>query len=180
MERDVNAVLRTARSMLFVCLGNTCRSPAAEGFARYHARALFDQATFQGLRIESAGLSACFHGAQPESIRFVKEASGEDISNHRTRTISREDVESFDIIITMEVYMNERLFARFPGVEGLRNKLFTLREACMHGTRGGSLDIEDPYMQDDRTYQAIIDEIHACTRVLIEAWLAASTRGKDR
>jgi protein-tyrosine-phosphatase len=165
--------LKNVKSMLFVCLGNTCRSPAAEGLARKFARDAFPPALFERLRIESAGLNHAFTGAQPQSIRFVKQLAGEDISGHRSRTITASMAKEFDLIVVMETYMRDSIASHFPDIPAIRSKVFTLKELCADELHPSSLDIEDPYMMPDAFYLEIITEIRDFARCLVSRWTAA-------
>jgi len=92
-------------NILFVCTGNTCRSPLAEGFCRkYIAEKLdcpLDETTKKGYKIISAGVMA-FPGmsASSESIDICRE-NGVDISGHRSRLLNAEDLEASDCIFVM-------------------------------------------------------------------------------
>jgi protein-tyrosine-phosphatase len=168
--------LNGVQSMLFVCLGNTCRSPAAEGLARKFARDAFPPDAFKRLRIESAGLNHAFTGAQPQSIRFVKQLSGEDISSHKSRTITESMAEQFDLIVVMETYMRDLIASQFPGISTLKAKMFTLKELCADELHPQSPDVEDPYMMPDAFYLENITEIRDFTRCLVSRWAAARKR----
>ncbi len=84
-----------SKMILFVCTGNTCRSPMAEGFAR----AEWEQLGLD-IKAESAGLSADEGGANPKSVAAMAEYSI-DISAHRARQLTAELAERADIIYTM-------------------------------------------------------------------------------
>jgi len=165
--------LKGIKSMLFVCLGNTCRSPAAEGLARKFARDMFPPEAFKELRIESAGMNRAFKGAQPQSVKFVKQLGGEDISGHVSRTVTAALAGQFDLIVVMETYMRDFLASQFPEIPAIRSKTFTLKELCTDELHPSSLDIEDPYMMPDPHYLAIITEIRDFTRCLVSRWVAA-------
>ncbi len=167
MVDPIGSILSRARSALVMCLGNTCRSPAAEGFLRKFTRQL-------GVRIESAGLNSYFTRAQPQSIKFVQELEGVDISSHEARRVTRQMVEAFDLIIVMERYMKDTLLEEFPILASLPGKVFTLKELCTGPEASGDVDIEDPYMHPDSMYREIIAEIRDCTRQFAGRWVAAA------
>jgi protein-tyrosine phosphatase len=86
--------------VLFVCLGNICRSPLAQGVFEEVLRR-------EGLEgevlVDSAGTGAYFPGAPPdERAQQSAKARGIDISAQRARRISREDCETFDYVLTMD------------------------------------------------------------------------------
>lgn len=89
------------QSVLFVCMGNICRSPTAEGVLR----ALHSQIVpALKLRIDSAGTHAYYHlGEQPDrrSQRAAQER-GYDISQHRARMVTPDDFSEFDYVLAMD------------------------------------------------------------------------------
>jgi len=85
-------------SIIFICLGNICRSSLAEGIAKVRARELN-----LDISIESAGLSKYHNGEAPcEVSREIAEKNGIDISNQISKHITRFDLNSFDLIIAMD------------------------------------------------------------------------------
>lgn len=85
-------------TILFVCLGNICRSPMAEGAFR-------DQARRAGLAVHSnsAGTGNWHRGAPPDArAQAVAVMNGVDISDLRARQVTREDFERFDNIVAMD------------------------------------------------------------------------------
>ena len=136
-------------SVIFVCLGNICRSPLAEGIARR----LADERGVQ-LRIDSAGTGEWHVGEPPceHSVRVAR-AHGIDISGLRARRVTRQDLERFDLVIALDAknYNDlkrmgattlEKLGAYghggedvpdpyfFPGYEGFE-KVFAMVESCV-------------------------------------------------
>jgi len=86
------------KSLLFVCLGNICRSSLAEGVAKKRVKELG-----LALKVESAGLSH-FHNGEapcPLSIALAKK-HGIDISHQRSQHVSEFDLERFDLIIALD------------------------------------------------------------------------------
>jgi len=101
------------RSILFVCLGNICRSPLAEGIAKKISKNLG-----LDLKIDSAGTSNWHEGEPPceQSIKIAKE-NGVDISKQRSRPVCSEDKE-FDLIIALDAQNKEDL--KSMGFENVR------------------------------------------------------------
>jgi len=86
------------QSVLFVCLGNICRSPLAEGAALHYAQEI----GWQG-HIDSAG-TAAWHIGNPPDRRSIATAAarGIDISRQRARQVTKEDFVKFDLICAMD------------------------------------------------------------------------------
>lgn len=137
------------QSILFVCLGNICRSPLAEGIAKQVANA-------KGLDIEidSCGTGDWHVGEPPcdDSIRVANE-HGLDISQQRARQITLDDLKRFELIIVLDENNRRDLLAMgaqnvhklgvyghnnndvpdpyfFPGYEGF-DKVYTMIEGCV-------------------------------------------------
>lgn len=161
--------LKNVKNVLVMCLGNTCRSPAAEGFIRRLAKERLPAAMRENIDVWSAGLNSYFRTAQPSSVKFVLELAGEDISGHAAHEVSEEDVRRADVVIVMERYMKDRLLSRFSRVPELASKIITLKEGA--GFESG--DIEDPYMEGDIVYKAIISEILDDCTAFVENWVKA-------
>ncbi len=99
------------RSMLFVCLGNICRSPFAEHLA--HKRLVAAGAA--ALRCASAGISARQSGEVPAHGRDVAAQDyGIQLGAHRPQILSRELVDAFDLIVVMEAAQLDLLRATYP------------------------------------------------------------------
>ena len=87
----------TTYNILFVCTGNTCRSPLAEVIARYS----LEQRGWSHVRVDSAGTSAVWGAPASEGSRGAAAAIGLDLSGHRSQPLTRELVEGADIILAM-------------------------------------------------------------------------------
>lgn len=92
------------RSLLFVCYGNTCRSPMAEGLAK--------KIWGSRKRIESAGIYPAFEGAAGPAVQVMRELYSVDISSHVPRHIDDASPELFDRIIVLDAAVHEFLKKR--------------------------------------------------------------------
>jgi protein-tyrosine phosphatase len=102
-------------SVLFVCLGNICRSPMAEGIFRLRLEQAGLGARFE---LDSAGTGAWHVGQPPDRRAQVAAASlGADLSALRARQFQRADLERFDLVLVMD-HDNLRALHRHPGAEG--------------------------------------------------------------
>ena len=103
-------------SILFVCLGNICRSPLAEGVFADAARAAGRETAF---RLDSAGTGA-WHAGSPPDPRSIEIAArnGIDISGQRARKVSPGDFRRFDLILGMDSSNVAQLHEVAPGARG--------------------------------------------------------------
>ena len=87
------------KSIIFVCLGNICRSPIADGCAKKYV-----QENALEIEIDSAGTGNWHVGEAPcaNSIKVAQD-NGVDISTMRARQVSKSDLEKFDLIATIEI-----------------------------------------------------------------------------
>ena len=143
-------------NILFVCTGNTCRSPMAEGLFKY----MLKKDNIADINVSSAGISV-FPGehANEKAIKALKE-KGIDITGHRARQLS-DEITKADIILTMTSSHKAVIEDYF--ISNLENppKIFTLKEFAskVSGEKLLSKDIDDPYGRDYNFYKKSRDEI---------------------
>jgi protein arginine phosphatase len=122
--------------ILFVCTGNTCRSPFAEAVARREGR----------VDAESAGLSALADDRPPEDAIVVARELGYDLSSHRARPLTEEMLERADVIVGMTA-------AHVASVGGGARLL-------------GEADLDDPIGRGRETYRRVYAQIETDVREL--------------
>ena len=132
--------MRSAR-VLFVCTGNICRSPTAEGVLRHKAAAAGLAEAFE---IESAGL-ARYHIGDPPDARAQRQAAtrGYDLSDQRARSVVRDDFERFDLLLGMDRSHVRDLGRLAPPERAERVRLFLDFTPGLEGR-----DVPDPYYGD--------------------------------
>ncbi len=139
-------------SVLFVCLGNICRSPTSEGvFRQIAAQELNDIDVY----IDSAG-TANYHLGYGPDRRAIKAAKkrGIDISKLRARRVSREDYDVFDYIIAMDRQNLSDLLYWAPPNYGGQIGLF-----MDYATRFPESEVPDPYYIGGRAFDRVLDMI---------------------
>lgn len=150
-------------AVLFVCTGNICRSPSAEGVFRAMA-----QAKGLDIRLDSAGTHAYHVGEAPDPrSRAAAKLRGYDISQQRARQITNHDFDDFDYILVMDSGHYATMLAHMP--EGARAKLqymmayATCGDTQHHHTNplksSAHLDVPDPYYGNAQSFEYVLDII---------------------
>jgi protein-tyrosine phosphatase len=136
--------------VLFVCLGNICRSPTAEAVLRHLAAA---EAPDLQLLIDSAG-TGNYHVGQPPDRRAVTAARrrGIDLSDLRARQLVREDFERFDLLLGMDRQNLADMHALALPAQRRKAQLFL--EAAGHTPE---LEIPDPYEGGPEDFELVLD-----------------------
>lgn len=148
--------------ILFVCLGNICRSPTAEGvFRAIAAQRLPDLE----LIIDSAG-TAGYHAGEPPDRRTRETAArrGYDISHLRARVVEPVDFEHFDLILAMDRQNLRTLERRVPVHARQRIRLF-----LDYSPEAGVAEVPDPYYGGPNGFEDVLDLIEAASRGLCNA-----------
>ena len=138
--------------LLFVCTGNTCRSPMAEAIARRE----IDDRGWRHVEVASAGVSA-YPGspASQEAVEVARER-GLDLANHRSRPLSAEEVEAADVILVMAPHHLDAV-RRLGGEE--KGALLTLFAAGEEGDGAEGRGVPDPIGGTREEYAATFRRI---------------------
>ncbi len=139
--------------VLFVCLGNICRSPAAEGVFRQFLR---QEGLHERIDVDSAGTGA-WHIGQPPDARAIAAAAarGFDLSRLRARQITSRDFTTFDHILAMDRQNLQDLHHMRPPQGSARVALFLDGHPDLAG------DVPDPYFGDETGFDLMLDLIEA-------------------
>ena len=136
--------------ILFVCMGNICRSPTAEGVFR---RLVAERAPGVEIEIDSAGTHD-YHVGDPPDPRSIAAAArrGVDLRQLRARSVRDEDFERFDLIIAMDRLNRETLLDRSPVPFRERIRLF------MEFAGDSEVeDVPDPYYGGAPGFERVLD-----------------------
>ncbi|HEY2808377.1 MAG TPA: low molecular weight protein-tyrosine-phosphatase [Steroidobacteraceae bacterium] len=154
--------------ILFVCLGNICRSPTAEGVTRKLAA---QEAPELPLELDSAGTAAYHAGSAPDARTVAAAARrGYALAGLRARVITAEDFSAFDLILAMDNDNLAVLRKRAPVATQTRLKLF-LEFAPEQGRR----EVPDPYYGGPNGFEDVLDLTEAAARGLL-AYLRRGAR----
>ena len=148
--------------ILFVCLGNICRSPAAEAMFQM----LVDR---EGLNdtivVDSAGTYGG-HAGERSDIRMRRAAAARGIEmTHRARQVKEADFENFDRIIAMDDNNYEALFRLAPDRDA-QNKIFRFREYLRRHSDWSH--IPDPYYEGHEGFELVLDLLEDGCATLLE------------
>jgi len=156
--------------ILFVCMGNICRSPSAEAVLRELAQREFPQLR---LAIDSAGTHG-YHIGEPPDPRSIAagRARGYDLAPLRARQVAREDFMRFDWLLAMDEANLARLQHMAPSGSINRARLFL--EFAGESLRA---DVPDPYYGGAEGFELVLDLLESASRRLLHR-LAASAKSE--
>lgn len=155
--------------VLFVCLGNICRSPSAEGVFR---QVLASEAPDLVVEIDSAG-TADYHVGSPPDHRSIAAAKrrGIDLSTLRARMVASEDFAYYDLILAMDRANLAELRSRAPAAhhERIRLMMEFAPQAVSH-------DVPDPYYGGPQGFEEVLDLLQEAASGLVKELRARQQR----
>lgn len=148
--------------VLFVCLGNICRSPLAEGLFRHLVEA---EGLAEHFEIDSAGTGAWHVGERPDA-RMCRTASrrGLDITGQRARRIRPEDLHRFDHVLVMDRHNRADVLA-LASDPSLAARVRLFRE---FDPEPGDLQVPDPYTGGREGFEHVYEIAERTSRALLE------------
>ncbi len=149
--------------LLFVCLGNICRSPTAEGAMR---SLLISEGLAEAVEIDSAGTGDWHVGHAPDHRSAgVAAARGIELSG-QARQVAPADFESYDLILAMDRNNYADLLALAP--DEARDRIRLLREYDPDAVAAGELEVPDPYYGGPDGFEDVLDLVTRACEGLIE------------
>lgn len=160
MAKKEPVSLAMTTRVLFVCMGNVCRSPMAEGVFRHLIRqAGLDEV----VKVDSAGTHAFHAGEEPDKrARATAVKRGYDLGEKRARRVDDRDFEDFDLILAMD-WDNLSLLQQMAPKKAHHKLQLLMRFASEHE----SATIPDPYYGNQQGFEQTMDFIEdACSGLL--------------
>ena len=152
----------TKTRILFVCLGNICRSPLAEALFNHQIKARDLELDFEA---DSCG-TADYHVGMPPDPRTIRNAyKNKVIINHLGRQFHRDDFEKFDLILPMDASNRSHLLRMLQS--GLYSHKIKLMRSFDSIDKGA--DVPDPYHGDENDFQEVFDILNRSVAGLIQA-----------
>ena len=147
-------------SVLFVCMGNICRSPTAHGVFRQN---VINHGLANRVRVDSAGTHNYHPGSPPDKRARVHAAKrGYDLSNLRARRIQDADFEDYDLILVMDWDNLSNIQDECPTEH--QHKVRRLTEFCL---KHEAQVVPDPYYGGNNDFETVLDLVEdACEGLL--------------
>jgi protein-tyrosine phosphatase len=147
--------------LCFVCLGNICRSPTAEGIMQHLVNERSLEAYFE---IDSAGTSA-YHAGESANVHSQNIANRRGIQLHsKSRQLEIPDLDYFDLILAMDL-TNEANICHLAGNNTYQQKIKLLRE---YDPVSGGKEVPDPYEGGLKGFENVFDIIRRCCKNLLD------------
>jgi protein-tyrosine phosphatase len=145
--------------VLFVCLGNICRSPTAEGVLRHKLR---EAGLAEQIEVASAGTGDWHVGKAPDKrSQAAAKLRGYDLSAQRAQQVTRADFAAYDLILAMDNSNLRHLKALQPATGKAELDLFLRRYQS-------ELDeVPDPYYDGDQGFEQVLDLIERASDLLV-------------
>ncbi|MBY9018899.1 MAG: hypothetical protein KGD66_08715 [Candidatus Lokiarchaeota archaeon] len=144
--------MQTINNVLWVCFGNTSRSPLAHGLSYWLQNSQYKE-ELKDINFDSAGFINFFKTAQPETIAYLK-TKNIDFSDFHGKIMDDKLLDEQDLILVMENYHLKRLRRKFKHVKDIDKKSFLLLEFA---GESGELDIPDPVNFGPEVYKRTIE-----------------------
>ena len=147
--------------VLFVCMGNICRSPTAEGVFRHYVS---QRGLQEHIHIDSAGTHSYHIGCEPDHrTQAAAKSRGFDLSSLRARKVSTGDFEEFDYILVMDRTNYDDVCSKSPPHYRQKIRLFL---SYAEGIR--EEEVPDPYYGGNKGFEYVLDLVENAARGLLD------------
>ncbi len=152
------------KHILFVCLGNICRSPAAEGVMNH---LLARKGLSKKYRVDSAGTAGWHVGELPDGrMRHAAGKRGYELTSRGRQFDPRRDFEKFDVIVAMDDENLREIRAKDPE-NRYGHKIFKMTDFCR---KHQEMEVPDPYYGGQKGFEKVLDILEDACEGLLE-WL---------
>lgn len=156
--------LTKIHNVLFLCSGNTCRSPFAEYLAKWLKRTKYKD-ELKGIQFDSAGLYHYYEEPQEGTLKYLN-SKGINISDFKAKDVDDVLIENQDLILGFERKWHiNKLKRKFKHIANLNNKVFLLMEFAGETE---NLEIKDPFYLDEIEYNKVLQRIEEGVIKVIE------------
>lgn len=160
-------------SVLFVCLGNICRSPTAAGVLR---QVLSEEAPHLDVQVDSAGTSDYHVGSPPDSRAMrAAHSRGIDLSASRARQVTAQDFQRFELILAMDRANLRELLVMRPAASTAEVRLF-----LEYAGQAEDLEVPDPYFGGPEGFERVLDLSLRASRGLVGQLVCRSEPPRGR
>ena len=143
------------KNILYICSGNTCRSPFAEYFSKWLQKAKFVN-EINELNFDSAGIYHYYEQPQEGTLKYLK-AKGIGMDDFQAKEADEDLLNKQDLILAFEEkYHIRKLKRKFKNVKDLDDKMFLLLKFAGETE---NLEIEDPFYLEENEYNEILKRI---------------------
>jgi protein-tyrosine phosphatase len=150
--------------LLFVCMGNICRSPTAEGVMRHVLR---EAGLEDRVQVDSVGTGGWHVGEAPDRRSTAAAAARGITLTGAARQISARDFDDFDLLLCADRSNQRDVLAIAPDAEA-RDKVRLLREFDPAAVEHGELDVPDPYYGGASGFEDVLDLVESACAGLLE------------
>jgi protein-tyrosine phosphatase len=152
------------KNVLFMCFGNTARSPAAEKLAQHIKEKKYPE-KLKDVEFESAGFFSVFKTPRPGTISYIKEKTGRDMDSFQGKKVDEKLLEQADLILVMQNRHLKRLRRKYAQIPEIEKKSFIIKE-FIGDTK--EIDIPDPVDLTDDQYREIMEEVHRAVKLSLQ------------
>ena len=151
--------------VVFVCTGNTCRSPIAEVVLR---RALEREGLADVVSVASAGTDGWQTGsAADDPAVAVLARHGYDACSHRARSLDRSSIRRTDLVVALDS-SHEEVLRRWAGEDDRPERIRLLRSFDPAAVAKGKLDVKDPYYGGKKKFEKVLAQTERAVPGIIE------------
>ena len=147
--------------ILFVCMGNICRSPAAEAVMK---RLIEDEGLIKKIKCDSAGTISYHTGDSPDPRMHAAAANRNINTGGYARQINKNDYKNFNLIITMDEDNYKNVLSMAPP----KNFSAEIKKFCNFINAPSKTEIPDPYYGGDQGFEEVLDLLEEGCSSLIE------------